>query len=350
MKYFVKYLICFLFLTSLLEAEVRKNLEIKLQLDGEKFQDLQTQLIPYYRETLLQTDTYFKTKQGRLKLRVEEGKKTYLIRYERPDLEEAKQSNYQFYPVDDAPLFLSVLGDSIAEEIQVKKSRALYFPKPHIRVHLDQVEKLGNFLEVEIILSNEVALEVAEKEMRELQEWLQLASCKKITQSYRELLQQTLSSAHKDFNYYKQQNKVFWVLADDLLHFKRYDVIPCIFVEQFEDGRYGIIQLDPTIAADHFQYTAWRKLIGQEHNFRAEVLLIDLASDKLYNLKGAEVAFDSLTRSSRIIDKSYLAPFGTIRNSIPLPLQSENRLNSENFEEESSSFSLVDSNNQRRDL
>lgn len=285
-----------------------------MQLNQENFASLAAQLTPYYSETLFQIDTYFATKQGRLKLREEKGKNAYLIRYQRPDLEEAKQSNYLFYPIDDVDLFRSVLGDSLKEEIQVKKRRALYFPKPHIRVHLDQVEDLGDFLEIEIILSKEVPLVVAETEMRELQDWLELSNLHKITQGYRELLQAKSSNNEKDLHYYKNQNKVFWVIAEDHPNgkFKRYDVIPCLFVEQFDDGSYGIIQLDPTIAADCYQYTAWRKLIGQEHGFRAEVLLIDVSSDKLYTLKGEEVSFDSLSRSSRFIDKSYLAPFAKI--------------------------------------
>ncbi len=289
-----------------------KNLEVKIALNHEEMEPLKEELKPYFAEMLVQTDTYFVTKQGRLKLREEQGKGAYLNRYERPDLEEAKQSHYLFYPVDDVDLFFSVFGDSLKEEIKVKKVRALYFPKPHIRVHLDSVEELGDFLEIEIILSKEVPLAVAEVEMAELQNRLQLTHLSKITCGYRELLLQKKAEKTfgvRDLNYYKNQNKIFWVIADDLGDFKRYDVIPCLYVEQFDDGTYGIIQLDPTIAHDDYQYTAWRKLIGQEYGFKAEVLLIDGAHDKLYTLKGKEVAFDSLSRSLRLIDKSYLAPF-----------------------------------------
>lgn len=319
MKGFFVFIFCFLLRLSLLQGasssiEAMKNLEIKVQLNQETLNNLMVQLNPYYSETLIQIDTYFMTKEGRLKLREEEGKDAYLIRYQRPDLEEAKESNYLFYPVNNVSLFLSVLGDSLKEELKVKKQRALYFPKPHIRVHLDQVNDLGDFLEIEIILSKDISLSVAEIEMQELQEWLQLVNLPKINCGYRELLQKNKIeqfSGTRDFNYYKMQNKVFWVIADDLpaCGFKRYDVIPCLFVEQFDNGRYGIIQLDLSIANDCYQYTAWRKLIGQAHGFKADVLLIDISHDKLYTLKGKEVSFDSLSRSSHFIDRSYLAPF-----------------------------------------
>lgn len=192
MKGFLRVFFCCLFLTFLLGAtpmETMKNLELKMQLNQENFDNLATKLNPYYSETLSQTDTYFLSKQGRLKLREENGKNAYLIRYERPNLKEAKQSNYLFYPVTDVSLFLSVLGDNLKEEIKVKKQRMLYLLKSHIRIHLDQVESLGNFLEIEIILSKEVPLSVAEAEMRELQDWLQITNHCKISHGYRELLQ-----------------------------------------------------------------------------------------------------------------------------------------------------------------
>ena len=193
----IKYFICFFGIFSSLQAmptETMKNLEIKLQLDQERFNNLAAQLAPYYSETLYQTDTYFETKHDRFKLREENGKTPYLIRYQRPDLEEAKQSNYLFYPVNNVDLFLSVIGDSLKEELKIKKQRAIYFPKPHIRVHLDQIEDLGNFLEIEIILSNTAPLSVAKTEMLELENWLNITNLSKISLGYRELLQQSKST------------------------------------------------------------------------------------------------------------------------------------------------------------
>lgn len=169
-----------------------KNLEFKVALDSNAFDSLKAKLSPYYSTTLFQIDTYFEAKEGRLKLREENGDYAYFIHYHRPDIEEAKESNYLFYPVDDVGLFLSVFGNSLKEEIKVKKQRILYLPKPHIRVHLDQVEDLGNFLEIEIILSQEVSLAVAEMEMKALKEELQLENLQKIANGYRELLQQKI--------------------------------------------------------------------------------------------------------------------------------------------------------------
>lgn len=55
--------------------------------------------------------------------------------------------------------------------------------------------------------------------MIELLEWLQLVNLPKINCGYRELLQKSKIEQFtyiRDFNYYKMQNKVFWVIADDL--------------------------------------------------------------------------------------------------------------------------------------
>lgn len=172
-----------------ISLEMMKNLELKVQLDEESLRNLIVVLQPYYSEVISQTDTYFVTSEGRLKLREEEGKGAYMIRYLRPNLEQAKESDYLFYPIDDVDLFLSIFKDVLQNEIQVKKERMLYFPKPHIRVHLDRVESLGDFLEIEIILSKEVSLEIAKAEMQALQESLQLNNLNKINCGYRELLQ-----------------------------------------------------------------------------------------------------------------------------------------------------------------
>jgi predicted adenylyl cyclase CyaB len=184
---FFLFISCFLHGASL---ETMKNLELKVQLNQQIMTDLKAQLQSCYAETLIQTDTYFVSEQSRFKLREESGKQAYLIRYQRPNLQEAKESNYLFYPVSDVKLFLAVFGDTLQEELKVKKQRALYFPKPHIRVHLDQVEELGDFLEIEIILSKDISIAVAQEEMQELQQWLHIENLKKINCGYRELLQE----------------------------------------------------------------------------------------------------------------------------------------------------------------
>lgn len=197
MKSFFVLIVCFFQLLVLPGTSVEeiKNLEIKVQLDQRTLSNLLEQLSPYYSETVIQTDTYFATNEGRLKLREEKDRTSYLIRYQRPNVEEAKESHCFFYPIGNASLFLSVLGDCLREEIKVKKQRAVYMLKPHIRVHLDQVENLGDFLEIEILLSREIPLAAAEIEMQELQERLQIGHLPKINCGYRELFLHVVSAS-----------------------------------------------------------------------------------------------------------------------------------------------------------
>ena len=81
--------------------------------------------------------------------------------------------------------------------------------------------------------------------------------------------------SNKDLEYYINQNKVFWVLSDDINdNLKRKQVVPCIYVERTNDNKYLILQFDESIKLDEFQYTAWRKLIGLHYNIWVDVLLI----------------------------------------------------------------------------
>lgn len=111
----------------------------------------------------------------------------------------------------------------------------------------------------------------------------------------------------KDLNYYKSQNKVFWVPDKNIgKEFKAFDVVPCIFVEQ-KDEKYHILQFQESIKLDPFKYTAWRKLIGQTYNIRVDVLLI--GNDSLMKLDGSTVNFEELERSQVVVDQKYLAKF-----------------------------------------
>lgn len=54
---------------------------------------------------------------------------------------------------------------------------------------------------------------------------------------------------------------------------KQNEKVPCIYVEKI-NTEYFIIDIDHDIENDEFEYTAWRKFIGETYNCRIEVLLI----------------------------------------------------------------------------
>jgi adenylate cyclase class 2 len=96
-----------------------------------------------------QVDTYFHVPNGRLKLR--EGEiENALVFYQRPDQAGPKQSDVTISPVTKESDLKSVLAKSLGVMAVVDKRREIYFVE-NVKVHLDRVERLGDFVEVEAI-------------------------------------------------------------------------------------------------------------------------------------------------------------------------------------------------------
>jgi predicted adenylyl cyclase CyaB len=100
-----------------------------------------------FKGTDFQTDTYFKVTSGRLKLR-EGNIETNLIYYDRANIPGAKESSFQLVRVPDAKALKEVLTKSLGIKIVVKKKREIYFIG-NVKFHIDEVESLGNFVEIE---------------------------------------------------------------------------------------------------------------------------------------------------------------------------------------------------------
>lgn len=101
-----------------------------------------------------QTDTYFLVPQGRLKLRQSAGEPAQLIAYLRPQSTDAKLSEYRIFYTDAADDLLAVLSLNLRLEVRIVKKRALYLWKK-VRIHLDHVEGLDDFIEFEAVLDSE---------------------------------------------------------------------------------------------------------------------------------------------------------------------------------------------------
>lgn len=102
-------------------------------------------------ETAFQEDTFFQTARGRLKLRVAQPGGSALIFYERRDELGPKQSDYLVCPIADPDSLKALLGACLGIRGVVRKERRLYMIG-NTRVHLDDVEGLGQFLELEVML------------------------------------------------------------------------------------------------------------------------------------------------------------------------------------------------------
>lgn len=102
-----------------------------------------------FRGTDEQTDVYFRVPKGRLKLR--QGTiENALIFYERQDQAGPKRSDVFLYPAAESGLLREVLEKTLGILTIVRKRREIYF-LGNIKFHLDRVEGLGDFAEIEVM-------------------------------------------------------------------------------------------------------------------------------------------------------------------------------------------------------
>ncbi|XP_025032243.1 uncharacterized protein LOC103067663 isoform X1 [Python bivittatus] len=99
-------------------------------------------------QVLLQTDTFFPVPRGRLKLRDLRDGRGQLVFYDRPNSRGPKLSHFTISPTDDPRGLAAVLSQALGEQGVVKKERHLYMVG-QTRVHVDHVEGLGDFVELE---------------------------------------------------------------------------------------------------------------------------------------------------------------------------------------------------------
>jgi predicted adenylyl cyclase CyaB len=104
-------------------------------------------------QVMPQEDTFFNTPQGRLKLRVLSGDRGQLIYYMRPEQEGPKRSDYHISHTSDPSNLKLVLELAYGIRGVVRKTRYLYLVG-QTRIHLDDVEGLGQFLELEVVMQD----------------------------------------------------------------------------------------------------------------------------------------------------------------------------------------------------
>ncbi len=138
---------------------MNRNIEIKAKLPNRpQVEALVVTMADEGPVVLEQEDVFFHSRAGRLKLRTINQAQSELIYYERDDSPEPKPSNYIVTPIPDPVALRSILAQSAGERGIVRKRRTLYLIGP-ARVHLDEVEGLGHFLELEVVLTPDQTLE-----------------------------------------------------------------------------------------------------------------------------------------------------------------------------------------------
>ncbi|KAG8230272.1 hypothetical protein J437_LFUL009445 [Ladona fulva] len=113
---------------------------------------------------LEQEDIFYKIPSGRLKLRSEKGQDATLLFYDRPDVTGPKLCDYSKCPIPqgNVSVLKEVLSKALGEKGAVKKKRLLLMVE-QTRIHIDSVEGLGDFMELEVVLNDDQSAEDGQK-------------------------------------------------------------------------------------------------------------------------------------------------------------------------------------------
>src|SRR5579875_788610 len=129
-----------------------RNVEMKARLrDPGRAEQIAARLSGTSGEAIHQVDTFFACERGRLKLRILGSDSGELILYERPDLAGARTSRYLIARTPDPVNLHKILSAALETTGTVIKARRLFLVG-QTRVHIEAVEGLGSFLELEVVL------------------------------------------------------------------------------------------------------------------------------------------------------------------------------------------------------
>jgi predicted adenylyl cyclase CyaB len=167
---------------------VASNVEIKA-----RYPDLQhalrvcEQIGAVFAGTDRQLDSYFRVPSGRLKIRESSLGPNSLILYRREDKESPKESCYVLVDVGSTAASLrELLAQALGMTVQVKKKRRILM-YGQTRIHLDEVEHLGSFVEFEYVLQDNESPEAGISEVERLRSVFGIDEAALVSGSYSDL-------------------------------------------------------------------------------------------------------------------------------------------------------------------
>ena len=162
------------------DSEPERSLAICRTLDAED------------RGVIEQRDTHFVVAHGGLKLREESPGRPHLIQFERADEPQERLSSYRVVEVEDGATCRAALSAALGVRCVVVKRRRLFLWQT-VRIHLDSVDGLGSFIELEAVASPESDLTREHALVVELREALGIADERLCASGYAELLRRAAS-------------------------------------------------------------------------------------------------------------------------------------------------------------
>jgi predicted adenylyl cyclase CyaB len=142
-----------------------------------------------------QDDTFFRCDAGRLKLRTFANGEGELIFYRRSDEQGPKESFYVRTPTAAPDSLREALTLAYGQTGRVRKRRTLFLAG-RTRIHLDVVESLGHFLELEVVLRENEFTDAGVREAEELMQRLGVSPSQLIDRAYVDLLSPNATREH----------------------------------------------------------------------------------------------------------------------------------------------------------
>ena len=140
---------------------------------------------------IAQDDTFFQCRSGRLKLRTFSSESGELIYYRRADERGPKESFYLRSQTSTPAILRDSLSLAYGEAGRVRKLRTLFIVG-RTRIHLDVVETLGHFLELEVVLGSDESIEEGIAEANRVMELLGVQRSQLIEGAYVDLLSRNI--------------------------------------------------------------------------------------------------------------------------------------------------------------
>jgi homotetrameric cytidine deaminase len=140
---------------------------------------------------LTQRDTYFLARRGRLKLRDQGADGSELIAYGRPDEFDPAESTYVLAPVAEAGPMAEALEYALGPPVVTVAKRRHLFLWEGVRIHLDEVEELGTFIEFEAVVESgagDEAIAAAHEKLGRLRQELGIEDRALVAGGYADLL------------------------------------------------------------------------------------------------------------------------------------------------------------------
>jgi len=138
-------------------------------------------------EVLHQEDTFFRSRRGRLKLRKFGEGSGELIHYERRDAGGPSESRYMIIRTSEPDVLKKALSQGLGTLGTVVKRREVFIVEG-TRVHLDEVEGLGLFVELEAVLGPGESRASGEERVRRLRDALGISDSDLIDRAYVDLI------------------------------------------------------------------------------------------------------------------------------------------------------------------